>query len=86
LPFEDLRLAFEVHNPDYIFTIVTSVPGPDEIQNYINRLAKNFLQTKVLMSGFQVVGQDVEAPANVFIFKKLQDFIGYIAEPALANG
>jgi hypothetical protein len=38
------------------------------------------------MSGFQVVGQDVEAPANVFIFKKLQDFIGYIAEPALVNG
>ena len=79
LPFEDLHLAFEVHNPDYIFTIVTSVPGPDEIQNYINRLAKNFHQTKVLISGFQVVGQDVEVSSNVFIFKKLQDFISYIA-------
>jgi DNA-binding transcriptional MerR regulator len=85
LPFEDLRLAFEVHKPDYIFTIVTSVPGPDEIQNYINRLAKNFPSTKVLMSGFQVVGPDVKSPDNILIFKNLQEFISFIAEPELAT-
>jgi methanogenic corrinoid protein MtbC1 len=85
LPFEDLRMAFEVHKPDYIFTIVTSVPGPDEIQNYINRLARNFPETTVLMSGYQVLGPDVKSPDNILIFKNLPEFISFIAEPVLAT-
>jgi MerR family transcriptional regulator, light-induced transcriptional regulator len=86
LPFEDLRLAFEVHKPDNIFTIVTSVPGQDEIHNYVGRLSRTFPQTTIMMTGFQIVNHDQKMPDNVKVFKRLDQFIHFISEGILAPG
>ncbi len=80
LPFEDLHSTVEVHQPDYIFTIVTSVPGQDEIQGYVDKLARHFPTTKILMSGFQVISQVLNVPSNVHIFKRMDEFIAFAGE------
>ena len=38
LPFNELIFAYDVHKPEYIFTVITTVPGSDEVQAYVHRL------------------------------------------------
>ena len=72
LPFNELIFAYHAHKPDYIFTIITSAPGQDEIQKYVYRLAKEFPDAKILLSGYQVIGQDIDCPDNVEILTQIK--------------
>lgn len=72
LPFHELGFAHGMHKPDYIFTVITSVPGQNEIQRYVYKLAKEFPDSKILMTGYQVVGQDIDCPDNVEIITQIK--------------
>lgn len=72
LPFSELGFAHGMHKPDYIFTVITSVPGQNEIQRYVYKLAKEFPDSKILMTGYQVVGQDIDCPDNVEIITQIK--------------
>ncbi len=72
LPFTELGFAHAMHKPDYIFTVITSVPGQNEIQRYVYKLAKEFPNSKILMTGYQVVGQDIDCPDNVEIITQIK--------------
>ena len=80
LPFKDAEAVYAVHKPDYIFTVITASPGPDEVQAYINSLATSFPQAMILVSGYQVVSQDILAPGNVVIIRKIQDLVDFVDE------
>ncbi len=75
LPQHDLREAHKVHHPDCFFSILTAVPGPQEIELYIARLAEDFPQTQILLTGYQVVGQDLRLPANVRVLNRIEDLV-----------
>lgn len=72
LPFTELNFAHGIHKPDYIFTVITSVPGQNEIQKYVYKLAKEFPDSKILLTGYQVVGQDIDCPDNVEIITQIK--------------
>ena len=78
LPFRDLEKVHKYHQPDFIFTIITTSPGQDSIQQYINNLSSNFPNTRILMTGYQVVGQDLHFPENTLLFNKIEDIIHFI--------
>jgi DNA-binding transcriptional MerR regulator len=80
LPFTEIEFAHEIHKPDYLFTVVTSVPGQDEIQQYVYKLANRFPDTQILLTGYQVVGQDIDAPANVTIINNIRELIDLASE------
>lgn len=80
LPFEDLEITYKSHKPDFIVSILTTVPGQSEIQRFIHRLGKTFEQSKVLVSGYQVVGQDLDTPENVIILNKISDLTDLLEE------
>jgi DNA-binding transcriptional MerR regulator len=66
----DLKDACNIHQPDYIFTMITETFAKEPVQNYVDKLAANFPASQVLLSGYQVVAQKVEPPSNVSIFEK----------------
>lgn len=70
LPLEDLIAVAEQYAPDYILTVLTTVPGPSQIQQYVNKLADTFPNSTLLLSGVQVIGQDIKTPPNVKIFTR----------------
>ena len=72
LPFSELVFACALHKPDYIFSVITSVPGQDEIQRYVYKLAKEFPDIKILLTGYQVVGQDIDCPDNVEVITQIR--------------
>ena len=80
LPLQDLNEAYSMHKPNYIMTVVTSTPGQDLIQDYVDRLASKFPEATLLFSGYQVIGQDIDIPSNGVIFNKIQDLIQFVEE------
>ena len=63
------------HHPDHIFVLITTVPGMDEIQHYVNKLCSRFPETKILLTGYQVVGQDIETPENCQIINNVSELL-----------
>ncbi len=79
LPFNELIFAYDVHKPDYIFSAITSAPANDEIQPYVDRLSQQFPDTKILLTGYQVVGQDIQLGNNCTIINKINDLIALLS-------
>jgi MerR family transcriptional regulator, light-induced transcriptional regulator len=75
LPFNELGFAYNVHRPDYIFSAITSVPANHEAQVYVNKLAAQFPDAHLLLTGYQIVGQDIQMPANGTIINNIDDLI-----------
>jgi DNA-binding transcriptional MerR regulator len=80
LPFNELVFAHNAHKPDVIFTVITSVPGQNEIQKYVYKLAKEFPESKILLTGYQVVGQDIDCPDNVEIVTQIKHLMEIATE------
>ncbi len=83
LPFDDLPLIYDIHNPDFILSIITSSPPSSEVQAYIDRLAATFPDATILLSGYQVIGQDLDLPENVQIFTRIDQLIDFVEENTL---
>ncbi|MES2519751.1 MAG: MerR family transcriptional regulator [Bacteroidota bacterium] len=80
LPFNELIFAYDIHKPDFIFSVITSVPGQNEIQKYVYKLSKEFPHSKILLTGYQVVGQDIDCPDNVEIITQIQHLMEIATE------
>lgn len=77
VPHSDLVNIYKDHNPDFLLTVMTTNPPTNEAQAYIYKLSETFKNSKILISGHQVVGQDLEIPENVVLLNKLQDLIDF---------
>ncbi|AUD02986.1 MerR family transcriptional regulator [Spirosoma pollinicola] len=75
LPFNELVFAHELYQPDYIFSVLTTVPSNHEVQPFVNRLAGAFPNTQVLLTGYQVVGQDITPPDNTIIINQITELM-----------
>lgn len=80
LPLKDLRKIINVHKPDYLFTMITTTPGPSQIQDYVDELANEFYDIEILLTGVQVIGQDIQAPENVTILARIDQLIQIMDE------
>jgi MerR family transcriptional regulator, light-induced transcriptional regulator len=85
VPFEDLRAVHNIHRPDYIFTVITTHPGQSQIQEYINKLSSEFPDTTILLTGYQVIGQDLTLGPNMRIFNRLDELVGFVADHELVE-
>lgn len=68
----------------YIFTIFND-SSETPLQAYINELAKNAKDTKILISGFQTATQKLELPQNVRILNSIQDVKDFIISNSKLN-
>ncbi len=80
LPLQDLIEITNIHQPDYLFTIITTTPGPASIQKYIDTIAEEFPNTQILITGFQVIGQGILTPPNVEILNRIDELVTFVEE------
>ncbi|MGM0944096.1 MAG: MerR family transcriptional regulator [Bacteroidota bacterium] len=64
-PNDDLLSVYKLHEPEYLLTIITTSPSAEYAQEYINGLSERFSNSTILVTGYQVIGQDLKFPANV---------------------
>jgi methanogenic corrinoid protein MtbC1 len=84
----DLRDAQRVLEPDFVFTMITETFGKEPVQRYVDKLSEVFAKSQVLLSGYQVVAQNVLAPDNTLILNSLEhtlDFLKSAAQPQPAR-
>jgi MerR family transcriptional regulator, light-induced transcriptional regulator len=84
----DLRDAGQILSPDFIFTMITETFGKEPVQRYVDKLADAFPDSRILLSGYQVIAQNVKAPENAVILSSLDQtlaFLEAVNQPALAD-
>ncbi len=74
----DLKDAYNIHQPDYIFTMITETFARDSVQNYVDRLVKTFPDTHLLLSGYQVVAQQVVPQENLTVLRSLDQTLRFL--------
>ncbi len=75
LPKADLTFVCNVHKPNFIFTAITSSPGADKIQSYLNWLSTEFQYTNVLITGYQVVNKNLQIHKNLTIVSSVEELL-----------
>lgn len=80
LPLSDVKVAYDAHKPDYLLTVITSCMSYEEVQDYIYQVSEKFPDATILVSGYQVVGQDLETPDNVQIITHFKYLIQFVEE------
>jgi MerR family transcriptional regulator, light-induced transcriptional regulator len=80
LPMKDLEDVYQVHKPDFIVCIITSTPGAEDVQTYVDLLGHKFPHPQILLSGYQVVGQDIKTSQNMIIINQIQNLIDMLEE------
>ncbi|MFC4870538.1 MerR family transcriptional regulator [Negadavirga shengliensis] len=77
-PDEDVNAVSEIHRPDYLLTVVTSSPAAEHVQRYLNSLSERFPASRILISGYQVLSQDLKIPSNMKVMQRLEDIKDYL--------
>lgn len=80
LPFDELKFVCDIQKPDYIFTAITTTPGQDAIQNYVTKLGKEFPNIKILLTGYQIVGQGLTLEENQTVVTNTKQLIDFASE------
>ena len=55
--------------------MITETYANKPVQQYVDQLSESFPEVDILLSGYQVVAQDVESTRNITILKSLFDAI-----------
>ena len=75
MPFNELVFAYDLHKPDYIFSAITSVPSNSDVQPFVNKLMRTFPESHILLTGYQIVGQDIQTDENATIINNIDNLI-----------
>lgn len=65
LPYDELLLAYSIHKPDYIFSVFTTEPSIDVMDDYIAQMAKDMPDTQIMLTGFAVLQPERNLPAAI---------------------
>jgi DNA-binding transcriptional MerR regulator len=77
-PFDDLISVYNAMKPHYVLTVITSYPQSSDVQEYVDKLGEKFHNNTILITGRQVVGQDLRVRENVIILNQLQDLVKFV--------
>lgn len=78
--FIDVQDAWAIHKPDYIFTMINEELQRMSFEEYVQDLASEFEESEILISGYQVVSNDIVPPKNVHLLSGLDDTIKCLDE------
>ena len=75
---QDIILAINKCNPDYVFTILNEEPSQMPLQKYINKITENLGDAKLLVTGYQGVTAKIDWPKNVVQLQNLEESLEFI--------
>jgi MerR family transcriptional regulator, light-induced transcriptional regulator len=78
IAMEDLIDACNIHKPDFIFTMISESFAKHPVQKYIDELSASFSYSQILLSGYQVVSQNVQSINNVIVLSSLDKMISFL--------
>jgi hypothetical protein len=77
LPFEELCLAYEIHQPDYVFSVFSTEPSLSDLNTYVKKLDRFLPKAKILLTGYSVLNAPEPLPPRIQL---IHDFNTLIQE------
>jgi len=74
----DLKDAVFVRKPDFCYTMITESYTNQSVDKYIQELEKNFPDTTMLLSGYQVVAQHIIQKNNIVPLDSLDSTLAFL--------
>lgn len=78
IPIHDIISVFTYAQPDYLVSCFTINPKGEILKNYLQTLAKNFKESNIIISGYQIRNYKGNLPGNVVRLDDIQSFISII--------
>jgi len=78
VPFEDIAYIHADFKPHFLLTFFTVAPTEMPLQDYINKLASTFPDTKIFVGGAQIMFNPVDLPGNVFAVKSCEQLLSLL--------
>jgi len=78
ISIQDVKDACKVYEPDFIFTMVTETFTKTPVQTYLKTLSESFPNSQILISGYQVVVQQVKSSDNITVVSSINDMIHFL--------
>ncbi|MCX6193351.1 MAG: helix-turn-helix-type transcriptional regulator, partial [Cytophagales bacterium] len=78
LPFEELCLAYEIHQPDYVFSVFTTEPAISELPEYVQKLDRFMPKTKIMLTGYNVLNSPEPIPSRIQLINDFNTLIQVI--------
>jgi len=72
-PNDDLLSVYKLHQPEFLLTVVTTSPSSEYVQEYVSALSERFSGAQLLVTGYQIIGQDLVFPENVQQLNYIRD-------------
>lgn len=72
-PQKDLEAVYDLHSPEFLLTVVTSVPVGDQANTYVEKLANKFSDSTLLVSGIQILDKEYTFSPNVHLIHNIND-------------
>jgi MerR family transcriptional regulator, light-induced transcriptional regulator len=85
ISLDDLRDTYNIHKPDYVFSLINEPFPKISIQQYIDSVSCLFEKSHILFSGYQVVNKELKLPQNMTILDSLDDTIKFIDSLRVVN-
>jgi len=83
IPLDDLQTAYKIHQPEYVYTILSPSFNKVPLSTYINHLSTGFPDSKILLSGYEATPTDAEASTNIHFLDSLPDTITFFDNLAI---
>ena len=78
ISLDDLIQASEIHQPDYIFTLINEGNFRESVKDYLNRLSLHARNSTILVSGIQISRQQIKSRKNWITFDGLDEILAYL--------
>ena len=74
----DLKDAYQIHTPEFIYAIISETFTKPHIKDYVTTLKNTFPETTLLLSGYQVISQNVQSADNCKVLANLDETIAFL--------
>lgn len=75
LPYSDLELTYEQCKPDFICTVLTTMPERSKVQDYLYKISERFINSTIYVYGQQVQQENLIYPPNVHRLASMHEFL-----------
>lgn len=78
VPYNDIKMVADLHHPDFLITVITCSLADMGVEDYIEKLSREFPNHGIFVSGYQFQHAAVSLPSKVKLFKSPQELMGFV--------
>ncbi len=79
IPYQDIKAVYDIHKPEFMYSIVSEMFTKEPIQRYVERLSQSFKECNIVLTGYRVLAQPINPPPNIHIHKSLSETIDLLS-------